>query len=374
MKTRQALFFGIAAALACALVLAGCPQSGGGSGEEVDFSSHNTDYSILVRNNTGKDLVAFKGSLKTDTLIGGIPAHATDHGLPMDPKLFDRTQDFPMIILTNEQYESYKDDLRALDNAPFTRVYVFYNKNINPGDPPVVYEIAGGLGGNNSLTIESPSTTLNVELRNGGVAGETMGYAPAGMLETTLKLEIGDYAIFPVFKRYNVTRDVLDTVYPLFPLDGTPLGGTPWFATRSFDGSSGTQKQVLDLSEILRNLTLTSGAAWVVVVNDTQDAIRFYEGSVPRITPSGLQGITSGTQNAVTFQVDMPTIPGSKNYADSVDVSNWGFGVPTRTTKLDPQTIERDKMYTITVTGSIAKGFVVNIDGGTAIDLTEFNL
>ena len=28
-------------------------------GRDVDFSSHNTNYSILVRNNTGERLVAF---------------------------------------------------------------------------------------------------------------------------------------------------------------------------------------------------------------------------------------------------------------------------------------------------------------------------
>jgi hypothetical protein len=370
MKARQEMFFKItitAMALACALVLAGCPQDAGGSDDDdVDFSSHNTDYSILVRNNTGKDLVAFKGSLKTDTLIGGIPAGATNHGLPMDPKLFDKTEDFPMIILTREQYESYKDNLSPLESAPFTRVYVFYNKNVNPADPPAVYEIAAGLGGNNSLIIQSPSGTLNVEIRRGGVVGETMGYAPAGMLETTLKLEDGDYALFPVFKRYNRARDVVDTVYPTFP------DGSPHFVTRTFDGTPGTQTQRLDLGDILRGLTLTSGAAWVVIVNQTQDAIRFYEGSVPRTTPSGLQGITSGT-TGVTFQVDMPTISGSKNYADSVEVSNWSFGVPTRTTDLGTQTIERDKMYTVTVIGSIGGGFSATIDGGTAIDLNYFN-
>jgi hypothetical protein len=223
------------------------------------------------------------------------------------------------------------------------------------------------LGGNNSLDVQNPSTTLNVELRRGGVAGETMGYAPAGMLKTTLKLEDGDYEIFPVFKRYNKSRDVLDTVYPKFP------DGSPWFLTRTFDGTADKQTQQLDLGAVLRGLTLTSGAAWVVVVNQVTsgDAVRFYEGSVPRTTPSGVQGITSGTQG-VTFQVDMPTIPETKNYADFVEVSNWEFGVPTRKTPLGPTRIERDKMYTITVSGSIAGGFSVVIDGGTPIDLNEF--
>jgi hypothetical protein len=370
MKNKLFLVGMTALALVLGLVLTGCPMDGGDDGA-VDFSSHNTDYSLLVRNNTGKDLVAFKGSLKADTLIGGIPKGATNHGLPMNPALFDRTQDFPMILLTREQYESYKDNLSPLEQAPFTRVYVFYNKYADPAGTSVVYEIAAGLGGNNSLIVQSPSGTLNVELRRGGVAGETMGYAPAGMLETTIKLEDDDYAIFPVFKRYNKARDVLDTVYPTF--ETGPNAGSPWFATRTFDGTATTQVQRLDLGNLLRELTLTSGAAWVVVVNQTEEAVRFYEGSVPRTTPAGKQGITSGLQNQVTFQVDMPTIPGTRSYADSVEVSNWNFGVPTVTTPLGTKTIERDKMYTITVTGSIGNGFSVTIGEGKPIDLKEFD-
>ena len=100
MKQRNWIF-GIAAG-AMVFLAAGCDNLTGDGGANtdgtngtVDFGSHNTDYSILVRNNTGENLVAFKGDLQAAKLIGGIPAHAQNHGLPNNPALFDRTEDFP---------------------------------------------------------------------------------------------------------------------------------------------------------------------------------------------------------------------------------------------------------------------------------------
>jgi hypothetical protein len=178
--------FKFAAACAAALLLAACYITGGWAGNgDVDFTSRNTDYSILVRNNTGKRLVAFKGDLNAGKLIGGIPAHAQNHGLPYSPALFDKTEDFPLILLEEAQYNANKGDLSSQKNSPFTRVYVFYNKS---GDNTAVYEIASGLGGANNLEVVNASASINVELRINGPAGETLGYAPAGILNTTLKL------------------------------------------------------------------------------------------------------------------------------------------------------------------------------------------
>ena len=316
-----------------------------------DFTSHNTDYSILVRNNTGERLVAFQGDLIAAKMIGGIPAHATNHGLPKSLTLFDVTKDFPMIILTEAQYNANKGNLSSQKNTPFTRVYVFYNKS---GDNTAVYEIAEGLGGNNSLEIINASNSINVELRVNGVAGETLGFAPAGILNTTLKLQDGNYNIFPVFKRYNRTRDVVETVYP----KGTGTNYA-WFQSYSF--GEGTTSATMNLKNLLQSTTFTSGAAWVYVNNQTTSGgIRFVEGTNVHKTVSGLENIMSG--NPKTFQIDMPKAGEGNKYADSVVAANWKFGTSgfevalqtseTDTTTVTSLTIERDKMYTITVTGN----------------------
>jgi len=322
-----------------------------GTDSGPDFTSHNTDYSILVRNNTGERLVAFQGDLIAEKLIGGIPAHSTNHGLPKDPTLFDVTKDFPMIILTEAQYNANKSNLSSQKNTPFTRVYVFYNKG---GDNTVVYEIAEGLGGNNTLEIINASTSINVELRVNGVAGETLGYAPAGMLNTNLKLQDGNYNIFPVFKRYNKTRDVVETVYP----KGTG-SNYAWFQSYSF--GEGTTSATMNLKTLLQSTVFTSGAAWVYVNNQTTSGgIRFVEGTNVHKTASGLENIMSG--NPKTFQINMPKAGEGNKYVDSIEVANWKFGPSgfevalqtsaTDATVVTTKTIERDKMYTVTVTGS----------------------
>jgi hypothetical protein len=341
---------GVLFALLLATAFAACGDDDG----DVDFRSHNTNYSILVRNNTGERLVAFKGDLRKDTLIGGVPARAQNHGLPNDLALFDKTESFPMILLTEAQYRANIDNLSSLKNTPFTRVFVFFNRQ---GDNTAVYEIADGLGGNNEFNIINASNSVNVELRLNGVAGETIGFAPAGILDTKLRLHDGNYNIFPVFKRYNAFRDVVETVYPR----GTGTGYA-WFRTYSF--GEGITQATMNLKDILQGLTFQSGAAWVVVNNQTEGGVRFMEGAIVRRTASGLENVMTTR----TFQIDMPKLVsgGSNSYADSILVANWrfgpvGFDVPLQagendSTTVPSLTILREKMYTITVMGDHNQG------------------
>jgi len=330
-----------------AVLLFSCDTDGPGNTSGVDFTSHNTNFSILVRNNTGERLVAFKGDLLGNRLIGGVPAHAQNHGLPNDPALFDKTEDFPLILLTEAQYNANKNNLNALKFTPFTRVFVFFNRT---GDNTSVYEISSGLGGSNTLTIVNDSTTINVELRVNGVAGETLGYAPKGILQTNIMMQDGNFDIFPVFRRYNPVRDLVETVYP------KGGAGNPFRQSISF--GEGTTAWTMNLRTLLQGTTFSSGAAWVYVDNQTEGGgIRFMEGSLVRTTASGLTNIMDNR----TFQIDMPKA-GNNTYASSVTVGNWKFG-PTGfevglqkdaddTTPVTSLIVEQGKMYTVTVTGS----------------------
>ena len=254
------------------------------SDSDVDFSSHNTNYSIMVRNHTGERLVAFKGELLANRLVGGIPAHTDNHGLPNNPTLFDKSEGFPLIILTEAQYKSNINNLTSQRNTPFTRVYVYYNKG---GDNSAVYELSDKLGGSNMLTVVNNSTSINVELRVGGVAGQTLGFAPSGILETVFRVQDGNYNVFPVIRRYNAVRDVVETVYPKM------TNGDPWFQVLSF--GEGTTTHSLFLKDLLKGFTLTSGAAWVYIDNQTTaGGIRFLEGSNVRTSPTGLTAVMNG--------------------------------------------------------------------------------
>ena len=315
----------------------------------VDYESYNTDYAILVRNNTSKDLVAFMGSLENKNIIGGIPAKAQGHGIKKNTALFDRSKDFPMILLTKEDYAANKSNPAALVNTPFTRVYVFYNHN---GDNSVNYDISDKLGGINKLKINN-TTGLNAELRLGGVGGETIGYAPNNMLETTLRVESGDYLIFPVFKRYNSLRDTVDIIYPKM------ANGYNYFVPLGFEESPTGIERTISLTPTLISFeSQTTGAAWLVIQNGLYPPsdIRLVKGSEVVRTSTGV----SLFGQTKTFQLNMDVIGhGSNNttFADSLLISSYSIGV----TGFEKQIVDengntnivckRDTQYTVVVEG-----------------------
>jgi hypothetical protein len=259
--------------------------------------------------------------------------------------------------------------LQALEQTPFTRIYVFYN---DAGDNTTNYEISGRLGGDKQLIIEN-STGMNVELRLGGIAGETIGYAPAGMVRTTLYMNGGDADIFPVFKQYNQLRDIIDVVYP------KGSGGQAW--STSFQLT--TSPQVFNVNAAFSNTSRSTGVAWLVISNQTDppEAVRLYEGTTQRETASGVSYINSGNQWA--FQVDMPAVPGANNkFAESKEVSTYKVGPSANPVSIKTKVggaatfiLAVDKMYTVTITGNHNSGSLaatIDIAGAVAIDMNDF--
>jgi len=313
----------------------------------VDFTSHVSNYSIKVGNNSGERIVAFKADLRDDTLIGGIPAYAQNHGLPKNPALFDKTEYFTLILLTEAQYNANKNMLGSLMNKPFTRALVFYSHN---GDNSAVYEIAGALGGTNTLLV-SNSGSINVELRIGSANGEILGYVPAGMLEAEFRLQDGDYGIFPVIKRYNSLRGIVEEIYP------RTNNNSAWYQAISF--GEGITTTTINVANILGMMTkFTSRAAWVIVDNHTSSGgIMFMTGSTINTTVTGQTDIMNGSPGI--FRINMPKLGNS--YAESMTVNNWRFGPLAEFVALTGDVypdlqgtfeINQDKIYTVTVTGN----------------------
>jgi hypothetical protein len=313
-------------------------QSGG-----VDFTSHTTDASIFVRNNTNQRLVAFKGELKATALVGGIPKGAQEHGLPNDPSLFSKTEGFPLILITEDQYNKNKNNLASLTNTPFTRIYVYYNKG---GDNAIRYDISDKLGGTYKLVIQN-RTKMNVELRINGVNGETIGYAPAGMVETTLGVREGDLDIFPVFKTYNPIRDSIDIVYPKGAL------GDPWSNSYNFSGN--TTQLILNVTDILQNYTPATGVAWLVIDNHAKNAVQFVIGNTVQVNSLGYSYINAGEKQ--TFQINMPNVAGSNKFGDSVRIADYKVGAKGYAKEIQNTAGENefvlmtDTVYTVFVTG-----------------------
>jgi hypothetical protein len=159
--------------------------------------------------------------------------------------------------------------------------------------------------------------------------------------------------------------------------------GDPWGYSIGFDGAQ-TKSVTLNLKNLIQGLTLTSGAAQVLVDNQTTSGgISFYEGTFRHTTASGNYNIMPNSP--YRFQIAMPSTGNGNTYADSRTVSNWKFG-PTGyevalqvsssdTTLKGAFNVERDKLYTVTVTGDGNNPSSLHawIDEGTPIDTSGFN-
>ncbi|MDR1565700.1 MAG: hypothetical protein LBS48_00260, partial [Treponema sp.] len=87
----------------------------------IDYTNYTTDYSVRITNNSSVDLVVFKGTVSKSTLMGGVKAKDSNHGMKKDPALFPATGDFPLVFITEDQYENNKNDLDVLNQAPYAR-------------------------------------------------------------------------------------------------------------------------------------------------------------------------------------------------------------------------------------------------------------
>ena len=316
--------------------------------DEIDWTPYNSpdDRAFIVSNNTSKDLIAFKRTISKSNILGGIPANDKGHGIKKNATLLNGNQDFAMVLITKEDYVANKDNLASLENTPFTRIYVYYNAN---GDNNVVYEISGRLGGNKIIEVTNPSSTLNIEIRLGGIYGETIGYAPAGQLITRLRVDEGDFNLFPVFKRYNQTRDIVETIYPI----GT--NNRAWFQALAFDENN-TIARINLQGAITALSTRTSGVAWFVINNSTNGAIHLAIGGQPVRTSTGISYFNTGTSK--TFTIEMPNVPNSTNtFAESTQISNYSVGPDTLEVDIETTAgektfwIKSDYQYTVYVTG-----------------------
>ena len=319
----------------------------------IDYTNYTgTSAAIFVRNMTDQRLVAFKGSLEETNKMGGIPAGAQNHGLRNNTAIFTTTEDFPMILLTEKQYTDNKANLSALEFTPFTKVYVFFNKTSQNN---VRYEISNKIGGEYQLKIVNTSK-LNVELRVEGTAGPTLGYAPQGMQTTTLNLGRGDYEVFPVFKYWNKEQDIIETIFP------TNQNNRAYYWPFAFDEDNKGPLQ-FDVKEALAGLSeRSSGAAYLVIVNNSAAGIRLYKGSTMMYTSTGTSFWNSSVSK--TFQIEMPKIPGANvdpgDFQATTQISNYKVGasadgvlIKDATTGSDTLTLKADYQYTVYVTGNL---------------------
>jgi hypothetical protein len=349
----------VPAALCAILLFAGCVIDPGGDDDHdgtadgIDWTSYESEgsYSIRVKNESNRDLVAFKGSFAPENLIGGVRKNQTNHGLPLKTSLFVSNTDFALVFLTLEDYNAYKDNLRSRNQYPFARVFAVYNAN---GTNEVPFMVDSKLGGSNKLILDN-MTSYNMEIRRNSPRGETLGYAPNQSNNTILNIVDGEYNLFIVFKKYNVLRDEIITMYPKAP-DGLPI-------MLDYAFENGVERTINAGTYTSDIANLSSGYAFLVVKNSmTSGGIRVLKGDEVQKTASGIATINAGDSRTYLIPMDAVTTDAGSTYSDTTVFSGWNVGPTSRDKPIpvsdslkgegDQNIFKTDYMYTVTVTGN----------------------
>lgn len=336
----------------------------------VDFTNYSTgDYVIKVTNNTAKKLVAFKGTPSATTLMGGIPATTSNHGLKLNEALFPDSTDFVLFVVSEEDYIKNRQSLTALANTPFARLYAYYNKNA-PNN--YVYQISSKMGGNGKLTFNN-NTGFNVELRKDGIFGETIGYAAADTINTTFSLDFGDYYIFPVFRKFDPVINEIVTVYPKYSgLTGNDAAANGKALVEIISFTADNPSRTLNSKKWqTSDYTFASGYAYIRITNSSDVDIQLFNGanSDPLMTSTGSTLIPSGG-NSKTFTLEMEINAKDSNtgYVEYQEFKSYsqffvGTAVTTPVYLTGDSTTTFDyyggKIYDYTVTGKTAYTLVV---------------
>lgn len=350
----------LAIIIAFGFVMVSCGEEEG-TGEDGVYQK-GSGNTIKVSNKTKTDLVAFKGSIEKKNLLGGIRAGETEHPLKYADNLGKDPAQFRMIFITGSQYEKgYKKGTEM-----FTQTFVFWNGNV--GDNSKVYEISEYLGGQYQIEIWNNSN-YDVEFRVDGIAGPTLGYAQSGMARTTLRAGAGDYLVYPIFQRINTFRDTVDSIVPRYT-NGNAIG---W----EIEFGKNKGKIALNLQAALDKMEVQKlGAACVIIDNSGGSGVRFYQGLVAMVSPSGNYVI----MDQQAFIIDMPTAPDGKSFAKQRNVSNFkvsNMGIEKQVVDQNGSEtfiLETDKVYTISVKGDGAAGTLeatIDTSPGAVEDLTQ---
>ena len=327
------------------------------SANGVDFTNYATStYSLKVTNNSAKRLVAFKGTPSTDTLIGGIPASTSNHGLKKVDSLFSTSGDFVLFLVTEENYNENKDNLSALETKAFGKMYAYYNTNAVSN---FVYQISSIMGGDGTITVDN-GTNYYVELRRNGIYGETIGYAGPNAIGTTFKVDYGNYYVFPVFRKYDSRLGEIVTVYP------KNSDGKSYVKIVGLTSSSPSAR--FQTADFVSSVTFTQGYSYIRVVNSSVEGFEFYDGN--NSTASTVEGdstiINSGSSFLYALKMDLKNSDSTTQvyeYEDSKQYNQLYVGnalisnVPL-TSEL--YTYEAGKIYTYTVTGADAYNLYVS--------------
>lgn len=376
--------FVVVSALVAVLILffAGCTMGNGGdSGSKedtdntsgvingVDYTDYSSsDYVVKVKNNTSKKLVVFKGAPSAETLMGGVPATATNHGLKKNSSMFSNSSDFVLFFVTEEDYLVHKDNLSNLNTKPFARLYAYYNTNAANN---FVYEVSSIMGGTGKIRLNN-TTPYTVELRMNGIHGEVVGYAGSESIGTELYVNPGNYYLYPVFRKFDDRLGEIVSVYPKYQ---TGAGAGKPFVTAANVEENG----IIDLQAsnwLTEDVTFTNGYAYLKIESDVSEnagAINFYPGAIAGAESTSETGSLINSGHSYIYFIEMTQV-GEQSYSEARTVSSLQYGSDIKKFSIPEQKYEAGYLYTFRVSGSTLydlkgtfEGDVQKIDDGFKI-------
>ncbi|MBQ9205870.1 MAG: Ig domain-containing protein [Treponema sp.] len=332
----------------------------------VDFTNYaSSTYSLKVTNNSAKRLVAFKGTPSTDTLIGGIPASASNHGLKKVDSLFSASGDFVLFLVTEENYNANKDNLSALETKAFGKMYAYYNTNAVSN---FVYQISSIMGGDGTITVDN-GTGYYVELRRNGIYGETIGYAGPNAIGTTFKVDYGNYYVFPVFRKYDSRLHEIVTVYP------KNSEGKSYVKIVGLTSSSPSAR--FQTADFVNSVTFTQGYAYIRIINSSSEGFEFFDGNNSTATSVEEEStiINSGSSFLYALKMDLKSSDSATQvyeYESSKQTNQLYVGnalISSVPLSSELYTYEAGKIYNYVVTGEDA--YHLTVQTPNVSELTE---
>ena len=227
------------------LLFAGCDDDAKENENGISFESFSP-ASVIVNNNSNERLVAFNSNLSPNSLIGGIPALAQNHGLEKKASLFSVSGDFILILITEDEYNKNKDNLASAQ--VFARLFSFFN---NEAPNAYIVSISSKIGGTGRIIITNPMN-FGVEIRLNSPNGELLGFAFPLVFNVELQVQSPEsYILYPVLVRINpITMEII-TIIPTV-LDGT-LNGQPYYKQINlFEGNDTVSWDLSELTDLVQ--------------------------------------------------------------------------------------------------------------------------
>jgi hypothetical protein len=324
---------------------------------EVTFQNFSPS-SVRINNMTNERLVAFKGSLSADNLISGIPAMAQNHGLKRDAVLFNSTEQFLLVLITENQYNLYRNNLQQLAGNEFFKIPVLYSATGREW----VYSISNFIGGSGRLMINN-QTPYNVILRKDGSLGDILTFVSPYMVNYVINLQAPmDYEIYPEIIFNNPVTFDHTSIYPFFQYG--PFHDRPFY-WQVFLNINLTY--TINISEAISDdINISSGGAFFRIINNSGTAVYFWQGDHILTSAQRSESINSGVIE--NFFIYFPRYSDG-THSQSEYLSSLKIGTATNTQLIQGYMYEMDYIYEITVTGSAA-----NLQLGTVINRGKIDL